>query len=497
MKRVHTVGRAFSVPCIALAAALGLEGCALKPVPRTELRRQALEHAEQPGQWSAIKVSATAPAGAVRNDWLSSFGDAQLEALVAEAVTYNADLRASAARVEQAVGFVKAAGAQLQPDVTLIGRTGDKSGGGGGLDIALLSASWELDVWGRIRSGRNAAVEQYVSAEYDFTYARQSLAALVVKSWYAATEAWLQRELAVETARAAQNLVNLARDRLRVGAGNARDVAIAQANLHSAQESVQRYEQGYATALRALELVLGRYPAAEIRVRRDLPTAYPPVPVGLPSELLERRPDVVAAERRVAAAFNRVEEAKAARLPSINLTAGMSWISSDLLLLKNRDNPRSSIGATLLAPLFRGGELQAQVEVRTAEQKQAVAQYGSAALTAFSDVENALTGEFTLAQREPLLAAAVQENERALKLSENQYRVGMIDLRDVQTQQIDLYQARMDLLRLQGERVAQRVNLYLALGGDFGDGRVADASQPAMPGVASDGADRRVVDSRE
>jgi outer membrane protein TolC len=247
-------------------------------------------------------------------------------------------------------------------------------------------------------------------------------------------------------------------------------VAIARVSLHTAQDSVRQFDQSYAQALRALELLLGRYPAAEIQVRRDLPTALPPVPVGLPSELLERRPDVVAAEQRVAAAFNLVQEAKAARLPSISLTAGASWVSSDLLVLKNRDNPKGSWGFSLLAPLYRGGELQAQVEIRTAEQKQAVAAYGGVALKAFGDVEDALTGEFILSQREPLLAAIVQDNEQALTLSDTQYRVGKIDLRGVKMQQVDLYQARMQRLRLQGQRLAQRVNLYLALGGNF-DGK--------------------------
>lgn len=467
MNRVKTVS-VFDSLCIALAAVLTTGGCALKPVPNAELRQQALEHVVPPAQWSAGKSGTGAP-GAVSETWLASFADPQLEALVAEAIVYNADLRGAAARVEQAAAYVKLAGANLSPNVTVIGKTGSKSGGDGGLDIGLLNISWELDVWGRIRSGRAAAVDQYASAEYDYAYARQSLAALAAKSWYAATEAWLQRQLAEDTARAAQELVSLAQDRQRIGAGNARDVAIAQANLSTVQDSVQQYDQSYTAALRALELLLGRYPSAEIQVRRDLPAALPPVPVGLPSELLERRPDVIAAERRVAAAFYRVEEAKAARLPSISLSAGASWVSSDLLLLKNRDNPKGSFGVSLLAPIFRGGELQAQVEIRTAEQKQAVAEYGGVALTAFSDVENALSGEFMLAKRDPLLAAAVAENERALMLTETQYRIGATDLRAVKTQQVELYQARMQQLRLQSERIAQRVNLYLALGGDFGD----------------------------
>jgi outer membrane protein TolC len=196
-----------------------------------------------------------------------------------------------------------------------------------------------------------------------------------------------------------------------------------------------------------------------------------PVPVGMPSELLERRPDVVAAERRVAAAFYRVEEAKAARLPRISLTAAVTSVSSELFVLKQQDNPVWSAGASLLAPIFLGGQLQAQVEVRTAEQKQAVAEYGRVGARAFGEVENALAAGFTLEEREALLKRAVAENARALELANIRYRVGSGDLRAVQQQSLALHAARTALLRVQSERLVQRVNLYLALGGGFDERR--------------------------
>jgi len=204
-----------------------------------------------------------------------------------------------------------------------------------------------------------------------------------------------------------------------------------------------------------------------VNVPAQLAAAPGPVPVGMPSELLERRPDVVAAERRVAAAFYRVEEAKAARLPRISLTAAVTSISSDLFVLKQHDNPVWSAGASLIAPLYLGGQLQSQVEIKTAEQKQAVAEYARVGVRAFGEVENALSAEFTLGEREALLRQAVVDNARALELANTRYRVGSADLRAVQTQSLALYAARTTLLRVQSERLVQRVNLYLALGGSF------------------------------
>jgi outer membrane protein TolC len=184
--------------------------------------------------------------------------------------------------------------------------------------------------------------------------------------------------------------------------------------------------------------------------------------------MLERRPDMVAAERRVAAAFNRVGEAKAARLPRIILNASVAAISSDILQLKSDfENPTGGVGARLIAPIYQGGALQTQVAIRTIEQQEAVAQYARLALRALGDVENALASGKSLAERNQLLQRNVADNQRALELAQTSYRIGKISMRDVQQQQLSVYSARLALLRLESEQLSQRANLHLALGGSF------------------------------
>ena len=198
----------------------------------------------------------------------------------------------------------------------------------------------------------------------------------MAKSWFLAIEAGLQAEAARETIRANEELVRLADDRARIGVGNQEDVYVgARHRRHLSRRPAPARARHASEAIRALELLLGRYPSAAAATAPQLPAFPGEVPAGLPSELLERRPDVIAAERRVAVAFNRIHEAKAARLPTIALTTGVSAISSDLFVLKDHDNPVWSVGANLLAPLFSGGALKTQVEIRTAEQKQAIAEY--------------------------------------------------------------------------------------------------------------------------
>lgn len=439
-----------------------LGGCALKAPPaREDIAKQALPNFKVP---EAFKGTAQP----LEHGWLKSFKDPQLDALVAEVLTNNPDLRVAAARVEQAAAQVRLAGATLKPQVSALARGGGAlSGDSSGLEGAGIFANWELDVWGRVRAGREAASGQYDGAALDTEYARQSLAALVAKSWFVATEARLQKAIAEEMAAASERQLAFAQDRLRVGRGDEYELALSRANLATFRDSVKTLDLAYQQALRALEALAGRYPAAALEVPPRLAALPGPVPVGMPSELLERRPDVIAAERRVAAAFHRVQEAKAARLPRISLTAALTSISSELFVLKDRDNPVWSAGASLSQPLYLGGSLQSQIEIRTAEQKQAIAEYGRVGARAFGEVENALSSAFTLDEREAILTQLVADNSRALELANVRYRVGAGDLRAVQQQSLALHAARTALLRVQAERLVQRVNLHLALGGSF------------------------------
>ena len=448
----------------ALALAASMAGCALQPPPtRADLNRDTLPNTAVPAAFKAGSMSGTPVPAA----WLESFDDLMLSTLVAEALAYNADLQIAAARVEQAAGILQIASAPMLPTLGLAGTYSGKSGGGGGLNALFLNASLELDVWGRLRYGEAAAQAQSEAAQADYAYARQSLAAMVAKSWFLAIEAGLQRMLVEEALRAAQELQRIAQDRLRIGVGNEQAVAEAAANVGSVRDLQRQTVQVRDDALRALELVLGRYPAAEIVVAQRLAPMPAPVPIGLPSDLLERRPDLMAAERRVAAAFNRVGEAKAAQLPRISLTAGLSAISSDVLVLQDRSNPAFGFGANLFAPLYQGGALRAQVEIRDAEQKQAMAEYARIAQKSFGEVENALGAEFALRDREAILVRNIADNQRALELVQIQYRVGSVDLRAVEQRQLALLSVRTTLLRVQTERLAQRINLHLALGGSF------------------------------
>jgi multidrug efflux system outer membrane protein len=463
MHRSRTAGPLPVLSAAVLAVLAG--GCALKAPPTgEELNRQAYGEVVLPAAWTA----GGATAGAVQDGWVASFGDDRLNALVAEAIAHNSDLRAAAAVVEQAAAYVRIAGGSVYPAIDLLGKTSSPNGSGSEpLNAAILSASWELDLWGRVRYGRRVAEDQYASTSADYASAQQSIAGLVVRGWLTACEAAMQRQLAADALAGSRQLLSLATDRQRVGIGSELEVALARGNVESFRDALRKLDLGKEQALRSLELLLGRYPAADLEAATSLPTVAAAAPAGVPSELLERRPDVIAAERRVAAAFSGTEQARAARLPRISLSASVSYLDSDLLVLQDVNNPIWGLGVGLVMPLYAGGALAAQVELKTAEQKAAVAQYASVGLKAFGEVEKALAAEQAAVDRLAILEAQVSDGERALELENIRYRVGSTDLRSVTQQQLALFSARSSLLSVQADRVSQRVNLYLALGGGF------------------------------
>ena len=426
-KRLSRLALAFGVTMMLVS------GCAVKKPPEpAAMRQEALAGVDLPSAWKAGGMT-----GEVKKDWLATFNDPQLSALVEEALQHNPDLRVTAARVEQAAEYVNLAKAALRPTINLFGTGGVKSGGGdlsSAIQGVAVPVSWELDLWGRLRYGRNAAEETSLSARADFEYGRQSLAATVARSWFTASETWLQRQIAREMVQSAEQLLSLAEIRWKVGVGNEQDVALAQASLGTLKDSAKQIDLAHRQAIQALELLVGRYPSAELAARQDLTTLPGPVPVGIPLSMLERRPDLIAAERRIAAAFNRVGEAKAARLPTITLNASAAWMTSEIIQMKeDYENPTKGAGARLIAPVYRGGELVTQVEIRTLEQKEAVAAYAASALKALGDVENALAAGGNLSERESLLQRTVADNRRALDLVETSYRTGKADMRAVQS----------------------------------------------------------------
>src|SRR5437773_1904803 len=427
MKRVNALR---STLLLGSASSLVLAGCALKNPPAGADIMPESARAKIPGRWAGPHRS-----GAVVPNWIRNFGDPQLTALVADAVERNPDLKAAAARVEASRAAVRIAASSLYPRIAMkglgerqgqelhgdlgrsinppdFGSSGTENSGGAGLDTSMDSSSqrwvyglaagaaWEADVWGRIRSKKAAAKAESAALEADYEFARQSLAAAVARAYCSPIEAAQQEANAQETLDIYQEYSKLTDVRKQQGFASDYDVSQIKSKTAGAEDALYAAQAARAQTIRAIEVVTSRYPAGRFDVRRSFPGQPKAVPAGLPAQILERRPDLIASERRFAAAFHRVNEARTARLPRFVLSATSGLGTAELDSVGSLNALVWSLAGGITQPIFFGGELKAAQDLRTAEQKAAAASYVGSALRAFENVEDALASDYYLRKRE-------------------------------------------------------------------------------------------------
>jgi outer membrane protein TolC len=241
----------------------------------------------------------------------------------------------------------------------------------------------------------------------------------------------------------------------------------ARAALAMAQGDLRAADADYDAVRRALELLLGRYPGAEIEARGDFVPVPPPVAAGVPASLIERRPDLVSAERQVIAAFRLQKAAKLALLPSIAIQVDGGRLSEKLLSLLSLNPTLLHAAIGMEIPIYEGGKLRAQIRIATAEQAGAVAQYGTATLQAFGEVENALTGEVALAERLRFEEQALYDLDETVRLARIRFLSGAGDLLTVLLYQTAQLERHANVIELRNAQLANRIDLHLALGGSF------------------------------
>jgi NodT family efflux transporter outer membrane factor (OMF) lipoprotein len=480
------------------AACLTLAGCAIRQAPVGEEIMTESARAQIPGHWAGPHRS-----GTVVPNWILSFHDPELTALVTDAVERNPDLKAAAARVEASRAAVRIAASSLYPRIAMkglgerqgqhlsgdlgrdinppdFGNSGTENSGGAGLDTSMndtsqrwvyglaSGAAWEADVWGRIRSKKAAAKAESEALEADYEFARQSLAAAVARAYFTTIEAAQQEANAQGTLDLYAQYSKLTDIQKQHGFASDFDVAQIKSRTASAEDALYTAQQVRAQAIRAIEVVTSHYPAGRFDVRRSFPAQPRAVPAGLPAQILERRPDLIASERRFAAAFHRVNEARTARLPRFVLSATSGLGTAQLDGVGTLDAVLWTFAAGVTQPIFFGGELQAAQDLRTAEQKAAAASYVGSALRAFGEVEDALGNDYYLRRREGALSDAVSNSGQAVDLGGKQFEQGQTDMFTILRLTGENLAAKVQLTQIQASRLRERVNLYLALGGDFG-----------------------------
>jgi len=444
--------------------------------------RPAGSHLDQHGVQSPDQFGGQASETVPFEDgWVADFKDDSLETLITEALEHNYNLKAAAARVEAAHASFQSANAGWKPTLNLSqndSRTKTVFNPFAGtlqsryinrFDLGV-NLSWELDVWGRLRSQSRAALADLEAAETVYMSAYLSLAANTAGAWFNLVESELQVRLNEETLESFEANLQVVEESFRRGIPNrALDVRLTRANVESARSNLALRKRQRDAAKRALETILGRYPSAEMEVTPDLPSLENAVPTGLPSELLLRRPDILTAERQLAAATERLKASKRSLLPSIRLTSSAGTTSNELADLLDPERLAMSLAGSLSQPLYQGGRLRANIRLSDARVKEAMAQFSQTVLTAFQEVETLLAAENFLLEQETALRVSTTESIEAETLAKEQYERGLVDIITVLESERRAFNARSSLLNLSNLRLQNRLDLYLALGGHFSE----------------------------
>jgi multidrug efflux system outer membrane protein len=455
-----------------LAVTLAIAGCAVTREPE-----------RKPDLPLPDALPAVAEAGAVLGDpWWSIFEDPTLDALVKEALANNADAAIAAARVSEARELARIAGADQLPTL------GIEAGASRGLESRLTQpflpaedatletyyargvVSYEVDLWGRYAHAAAAARNRLLATEFDRDAFRLSLTGETARAYFALAAAIGQYQQSRETL--ANREESLRIEKLRFEGGESEEIAYrrVEAEVETARAAMHTFELEVERRQNVLGLLLGRSPR-DLVGQKVLPqvlassATVAQLPPGVPSSVLTQRPDVRAAEARLAAAAGDVSSARAALLPAINLTGTLGSASLELGDLFADPANVWSVAGGLTQPLFQGGRLRANVERERAVQEQRIAEYSRTVQGAFREVLDGLQGQSSLRNVENARAAQVKALRRATELAELQYKEGEIAYLELLDVRRSLFAAEIELLAARREALTGTVDLALALGG--------------------------------
>ena len=448
----------------AWGSALVLGGCAA-PVMDAAQPAPAL-----PKQWPQAATATEADA-ALSQHWWRSFGSAELDSVVDRAQIQSWSVAEAAARVRQAAARWNQAGAALLPEVNGgMNATRNKSLSGGESTAqnrftASLSASYEVDFWGRNRAGRDAAQAAWKASVFDRDTVQLTVTAGAAQAWLHSVALHERVDIARLNLQSAERLVQLVESRARAGAASALELAQQKGLVASQRRSLLALQQQALDAQAALATLLGQAGGADVVTTSLLGLQMPAVGVGVPAQLLVRRPDIARAEAQLAAAHANVQVARAAMLPRLTLTGSVG--TGDDRWQRMFDNPLYALAAGLTAPIFDAGRLAAGNELAMAQREELLATYRKTIIEAFADVQLALHAVTGVQAQAEAQSEELAQARKALSLAETRYRSGAESLLTLLDAQRTLYAAQDVAVQLRLAHLQAHVSLYKALGGGW------------------------------
>lgn len=403
------------------------------------------------------------------DNWVATFNDARLAALINEAVVENPGILSAEARIRAARASARAANAGRLPSVNAdLGITQRETDPASTTSYgAGIGVSWEADLWGRLAARAQAGVLEYQATDADYDGARLSVAGQVARAWFLLVEARLQTDLAERDVQAKERSLGLIERRFGAGVSRSSDVRTFRSALASSQAVLASRQRAQASAARSLEILLGRYPAGAIEHNADLPEFDALAGIGAPGELLVRRPDLRAAEARLQAVGLQAEIARDALLPSLTLRGTLDTGGTDPADIFDIDTYIATAIGSLTAPIFNGGALRAERDRAEAAAEAQLAAYATTVLSAWREAEDAIYADGILAARVEALRDAYEQAAAAEELVIRQYGSGLATVFELLDAQSRRFASEGQYIAARRERATNRVDIYLAIGGSF------------------------------
>lgn len=441
-----------------------------------------------PARWSEDSAIAVWPEAG----WWKSFANRELDALIEEAGEKNQDLRAAIIRIDQAEASLRIADAALLPTLSgsgsgtrsdrgsssqsSTGGTGTARAGQAGRTVtttysATLQGSYALDLFGANKATSQAAAQRLASSRYDRETVALTVVSTVATTYFQVVSLRDRRRFAEQNLRISEQILELLENTARIGTTSNLEVAQQRSSIATQRAQIPALALAERQSLNALAVLLGEPPTGFDILTRSLDELRIPVVLaGMPSTLLQRRPDLRKSESDLRAANFDLASAHAARFPTIALTLSGGTSSQQLGDMLNTGSMLWSIAGSLTAPIFQGGRLQAQEDLSEARLRELAETYQKTVITAFQDVENALSATTQNAQQNALQREAYEQAAEALKLAEMRYRVGTVNFQTVLEAQRTIVQTADAVVQSQRDRFTAAVGLYQALGGGWAGG---------------------------
>lgn len=468
-----------------LAMALGLGGCAVGPAYQ---RPAALPAGPVPTIYKGVNAplpgwAPAAPADALeRGPWWQLFNDPELDRLSRQVEAANQNIAVAVANYAQARAIVAQQRASLFPVVSL-GAGGDRAGGGSGDNNRgaasayrlQIGASWEPDVFGRLRTAVGAAEASAQASAADLASVRLAALGELAINYFSLRQTDAQIGMLTATIEGYERVLQITSNRFAAGVSARSDVLQAQTQLATARSDALGLARSRAELEHAIAVLVGQSPSSFALASTPWQVVVPAVPVGVPSTLLQRRPDIAAAERNVAVANADIGIARSAYFPTFGLSASYGNNTSRVGDLFSLSNAAWSFGLSAAQTLFNAGATRASVEGAEARHQATVASYRQVVLTAFADVENGLAATRVLEQQQQLRVEAAEAAGLVEQQILNRYQAGQVSYTEVVQAQVTALNARRQLVQVQADRQTAAVALIQALGGGWTDGEVNNA----------------------